>query len=292
MVTTYPLTPLEWPGGGVIVVYDIDRVRLATFSCEFLVKGRVDSWAYVLKACKAVVNESGTLHRCKNSPVAGPAPVAHVPESIDLEGQVSPMHVVYVQTANSTAPTSWTIGPRFKYKSRGPPDASGSDGTMSHSSRSTAQQSKFRGELWKRDGTCIVTDEDEAGAAHIIPQSRPEYYEEIFGYDPVYYFDASYGLLLLRQLHLRWDAGDWALYPDPSDPANLLIHIFEGSALKQYHGKIIASSRFRCHPRKAPDRQLLEFHYRQCVVKHMRGFDVFPEWQPTRSAELRDGHQR
>ena len=149
---------------------------------------------------------------------------------------------------------------------------------MSNSSRDSQSQTQFRSQLYRRDSSCIVTDDDDAEAAHILPQSRPEYYQEIFGYDPVYYFDVSYGLLLSKKLHHRWDNGDWALYPDPADADTLIVHIFEGTLLKQYHGQKIPLSRFH-RPYRPPNRQLLDFHYRQCILKHIRGFEIFPSWQ-------------
>lgn len=241
------------------------------------------SWAFVEEASRMTVNEEGALHLRTDDHrtpwIPGVSAVAYAPERINACRDVCPMQLIYVRSDDPSASTTWTTGPRFKYKMRGPGPSSGSSGTMSHSSRSTAQQSKFRGELWRRDGTCIITDEYDAEAAHILPQSRPEYYVEVLGFDPVYYFDVSFGLLLEHKLHRRWDLGDWALYPDPAEPSNLLVHVFEGINLKQHHGKKIPSTRFR-GPLRPPSRQLLEFHYRQCILKHMRGFDCFPDWQP------------
>ena len=200
------------------------------------------------------------------------------PDALALSGHIKPTHLIYVRTDQPSAPTSWQIGPRFKYKMRGPASGSESSGTMSHSSRSTALQSKFRNLLARRDTVCIITNDFDAEAAHIIPQSRPEYYEEILGFDPVYYFDVSYGLFLSKRLHRSWDNGSWALYPDPKDPSTLIVHIFGNEGLMAHHGQRIPSSRFSPYL-KPPNRQLLAFHYRQCVMKHIRGIEVFPAWQ-------------
>lgn len=285
--STYPLTTSIWPNDGIVVVSDVAAVRLATFSCQFLAEGHIRQWKYVLESCKAIVNEAGILHpRTDNAlrtRLAGKFSASYAPEPIDLSGQIQPMHLVYVRTDESTAPTSWQIGPRFKYKWRGPPQDGQSTTTMSHSSRSTAHQSRFREMLGRRDTLCIVTEKLDADAAHIIPQSRPEYYEEILGFDPVYYFDVSYGLFLHKAWHTSWDRGAWGLYPDPSDPSTLIVHVFSNEDLMDFHGKRIPRNRFH-QSLKPPNRALLAFHYKQCVLKHIRGFEVFPVWDADASS--------
>ncbi|PWN86467.1 hypothetical protein FA10DRAFT_263348 [Acaromyces ingoldii] len=86
---------------------------------------------------------------------------------------------------------------------------------MSNSRRSTHNQASFREALVGRDYSCILSDTKFTGctASHILPQSRPEYYEEVLGYDPRYYFHVSYGLLLEDKIHHAFDRGEWALYP-------------------------------------------------------------------------------
>lgn len=270
--TTYPLTDRLWPDEGMIEIFDGQGQRIATFACQFLRIGHVLTWDYLLFACQAVVQNSGSLHESSNTHATVSAG-----NPVDMTALPASGRYVYLRSDDPEAACTPSVGPRFKYLLRGPDDSDAMSGTMSHSSRSTDHQNAFRLRLSKRDSWCLVTDDEEAEAAHIIPQSRPEYYREIFGYDPVFYFDVSFGLLLTKSLHNSFDRGDWALLPDPADPSILLVHVFSQRKAAQYHGKRIDKSRFRVKdPRDLPDNRLLLFHYRQCLIKHVRGFSHFP----------------
>lgn len=174
---TYPLTTVEWPDEGVVVVSNVAALRLATFSCEFLRKGHITDWHYVVEACSAIVNEKGVLYPRTDDPLRTrldrTSTASYAPDRLELSEQIRPMHLVYVRTDDPKALTSWQIGPRFKYKMRGPSSGSQSSGTLSHSSRSTALQSEFRNLLGRRDGSCVVTDAFAAEAAHIILRVVP-----------------------------------------------------------------------------------------------------------------------
>lgn len=277
--TRYLLTTVTWPADGAIYVYNVSGEVIARLSCEFLRKGRITAFSYVLEACKAVVNEDGHLHEVPDGTIPSHnGMLSYSPQVIDEGAAIRPLRAVYVRSDDPNASTTWTIGPKFKYKFKGPsPSLYASSDTMSHSSRSTEMQNSFRFELGCRDSCCLVTEDDQAGAAHILPQSRPKSYEEALGHDPGGLFDVSYGMFLRADMHKLWDQGCWALYPDPLEPTTLVVHAFVGSNVEQYHGKRIPRSRFHSK-RRTPDVRLLAFHYRQCLVKHVRGFSVFPQW--------------
>lgn len=189
---------------------------------------------------------------------------------------------LYIRNDQPDAGCTWARGPRFRYARRGPSSGAQSS-TMSHSSRSTARQSLFKMQLARRDGRYIVTDspeEEDAVAAHILRVSRPEYYREILGTGPrfpVDLFHVSYGILLDPAWHRAFDTGDWGLFQSP-DSTDLLVHVFQGEARKAFHGKRMARSRFRVWDRldKLPTPQMLEFQYKQCLIKNIRGFQHFP----------------
>ncbi|CAD6588180.1 MAG: hypothetical protein CYPHOPRED_004283, partial [Cyphobasidiales sp. Tagirdzhanova-0007] len=69
-------------------------------------------------------------------------------------------------------PATYRTGPEGKtpFKAAGTSES----GTRSHSSRSTAQQSRFRDALRDRDGACLLTGQSASRcmAAHIVPVSR------------------------------------------------------------------------------------------------------------------------
>lgn len=273
----YELVTSTWPGEGVIVIYDIAEQRLATFTREFLRLGHVLNWAYIQRACQSMVQEAGTLHTDALTGQDSSQPL----HPLDLETLPTAGRYWYIRSDQPNAACTWARGPRFRYARRGPRADGGQSSTMSHSSRSTARQSRFRTLLQIRDGRCIVTnnpDTDDAVAAHILPVSRPEYYQEVLGAQPWSLFHVSYGILLEFAWHHAFDRGDWALYPCP-DSTDLIVHVFQGrSARKVYHGKRIPSSRFRVWDEleDLPDTRMLEFHYRQCLIKNMRGFQHFP----------------
>ena len=135
-------------------------------------------------------------------------------------------------------------------------------------------QNRFRWALAKRDALCLVTDQENADAAHILIQSRPEYYTEIFGYDPVKYFRVRFGLFVSRDLHHSYDRGGCAILPFLSDRAILIFDVFDEADAMTFHGKGIPASRFRvAHQRDLPHQRLSKFHYREYLIKHIRGFE-------------------
>lgn len=42
--------------------------------------------------------------------------------------------------------------------------------------------------------------------------------------------------------------------------------------LSSYHGKVLSRDRFRTKPDRRPNVDMLLFHYKQCAMKHLRGF--------------------
>lgn len=135
----------------------------------------------------------------------------------------------------------------------------------------------------------------QTGAARANASLLSQYYEEVLGYEITYPFHESFGLLLADSLHHAFDRGEWALWPDVSETSDqvsfsatgvytalmsqgddLVVHYFcpVPSARRSFHGKQIPPSRFRGDDVDRPNRALLLFHYRQCVLKHMRGFSA------------------
>lgn len=97
--------------------------------------------------------------------------------------------------------------------------------------------------LYIRDEFCLLTDQPPGQAAHIVPQSRPGYYCEVLGHDPINYFNVAFGLLLKSDAHHVFDRGDWVLFPSPSDPTTLTVHIFNEALATDFHGKQITRER-------------------------------------------------
>jgi hypothetical protein len=256
-----------WPDEGVIQIFDKDDARIALFSLAFLRIGGVKTWDYIDFATQSVVRDAGII----------------VPMETHLGRSPTPTIGSYrfLREDKSEEAVRMRVGPRFQYKRRGPSSSGEHSDTMSNSSRRSANQDHFRFQLAIRDGFCLVTDRKKAVAAHILPLSRPEYYTEVLGYDPGYLYDVSYGLFLSRDLHHAFDRGEWGLYPKPGCADTLIVHVFytedPTDELKEFHGKEITQQRFRIHSvRELPDRNLLAFHYQQCLIKHVRLFSFYP----------------
>lgn len=182
-------------------------------------------------------------------------------------------------------------------------------------SRST--QSSFRFRLAVRDGFCIVSEDEEPVAAHILPQSRPEVCTvmDILQCHPLI-SELPWFSVLRRSFRLSTRPPVWSqlwtvfgIFPSPlfwqrrvgtfsrslckyldrdslrlllthmlnsQDASNLIVHVFYGAKRKVWHGKKIPRSRFRiAHESQLPDRRLLNFHYQQCIIKHIRGVSLY-----------------
>ena len=56
-----------------------------------------------------------------------------------------------------------------------------------------------------------------------------------------------------------------------------IVHVFYNTSLRQYHGKHIQKTRFRIKDDlELPRDDFLRFHYKQCILKHIRGYSYFP----------------
>ncbi|CAO1621224.1 unnamed protein product [Parajaminaea phylloscopi] len=260
---TYDNTTLIWPSEGSVDVRHwgtAEQVLLLQVSVEWLRIGGVSTYAYIAEQCRGAYEEDGVLLRSDGSHIADHDTVS--------------AGVVFLDTGTTARPHP-RYGPRFKYKYRPMPDTD-SASTMSDSKRSTARQSSFRWEVVARDSVCLISDVNfrDCTAAHILPQSRPEYYAEVLGpqANTSHLFRPSYGLLLSDILHHAFDRGQIAFYPKGED---LIVHIFYATTFTtaRYHGKVLTPDRFRCQPYERPSIPLLLFHYRQCAMKHLRGFD-------------------
>ncbi|CAO1621278.1 unnamed protein product [Parajaminaea phylloscopi] len=260
---TYPPTTVFWPSEGSVQVYHwgVEQTLLLQVSIEWLRLGNVSTYGYIAEQCRATYEaEDGILVRSDGTSIANHETVC--------AGDI------YLQTATTARPQP-RVGPRFKYKYR-PSNDGESDGTMSDSKRSTLNQSKFHLHLIARDSRCLITDSGWEGctAAHILPQSRPEYYAEVLGRmaSTTHLFLPAYGVLLRDDLHHAFDRGEIAFYPQGE---NLVVHVFylKSGEVAQYHGKILTPDRFRCEPYHRPSVPLLRFHYEQCAMKYLRCFD-------------------
>ncbi|CAO1616311.1 unnamed protein product [Sympodiomycopsis kandeliae] len=264
----YPLAASRWPAEGTAAIFDQSGQQLLVLSIEFLRKGKVDTFAFILQCIEmAFVTEGG--HICDDAAQAQSG-----------AAKVFAGRFVYHCNTPAETPCRPRIGPRFKFKSRPPHAGDDQASTMSNSKRSSANQANFRVSLIGRDFYCLVSDAEyeSCTASHILPFSRPEYYAELLGFEPTYLFEPSYGLLLRDDLHHGFDRGHIALWPLMNETNDLVVHILkpEQSQWRQYHGKVLRpQERFRGDPIDHPDVRFLLFHYQQCTIKCFRGWSCF-----------------
>ncbi|CAO1625650.1 unnamed protein product [Parajaminaea phylloscopi] len=253
---TYSSTNERCGEPGAVDVHDRSGQLLLSVSVEFLQLGHVATYAYLKEQCLSCFEEVGTLVREEDG------------SALADDDAVSIGRLIY--DIGSTRACTPRVGPRFRNKYRPASDDTMSS-TMSNSSRSSVMQSHFGLGVAVRDGSCLLTETWYSGcvAAHILPQSRPEYYEEFLGRKVASLDAPRFGVLLRHDLHHAFDRRHFAFYPQGD---NLIVHFFHPDPWEysQYHGKVISPGRFRGHIMDRPDRQLLLFHYRQCAMMHLR----------------------
>ncbi|KAE8225935.1 hypothetical protein CF319_g1397 [Tilletia indica] len=137
--------------------------------------------------------------------------------------------------------------------------------------------SKFRTNLIARDSQCLLTDAEctDCAPCHILPLDRPEYYQEVLGWGlDGNIFKPEYALLLRTDMKIAFEQRKWSLFCEGPE---YVVHWFDGNhtGSEKYHGKVLeGSTRFRSAAGHHPNRQLLQFHYHQCVMQHFRGYSA------------------
>ena len=255
----YPLALESWSevSPECLKVLDESGSMLLVIPLTFLVDGNVSQFGYVLDCIRENFEEPGSLFF-----------EGAIAREDDLvrEGQAT-----FLREDGHKEPCTPVRGPRFKFKYRAAVEGAETS-TMSNSKRSTANQSQFRLALVARDFSCLLSDAEyeKCTACHILPQSRPEYYEEVLGTQARYLFSPAYGLLLRDDLHHAFDRGEIALLPHED---RYIVHVFKyDKDTAIYHGKILEVNRFRGSAKTRPNSDLLRFHYQQCSMKYLRGF--------------------
>ncbi|GAA6020054.1 hypothetical protein JCM10207_006771 [Rhodosporidiobolus poonsookiae] len=140
----------------------------------------------------------------------------------------------------------------------------------SHSSGNATEDS-FRGRLLTRDGRDYFSRATAlfCVATHLVPPTRPDIYENL-RCDP---FATSSGLLIDSTAHLAYEHYMWSLYHkdglyffvcfDPTVPPVLACH-----------GTFFTSDDCRSTRADLPNLKLINWHFRQCVLKNVRGYSV------------------
>lgn len=166
-------------------------------------------------------------------------------------------------------------GPQGKSISRPFRDTDGTS-TVSRSSRSSVNQSKFREKLFLRDGHCLLSEDDDDEslvAAHIVPFSLGQDFLDTLTTYPrqVGLFSVTNGLLLRSDLHHAYDRYRWGIFVNSE--GRHFVHVFGVStSYRGFHGKEI-HYRSR-NTAKLPNIQLLRWQYRQCLMARIRGFYI------------------
>lgn len=166
------------------------------------------------------------------------------------------------------------VGPQGKSKSRSHQDVD-DPSTVSHSSRSSANQSRFRLYVLFRDGRCLASQSQDpraVTAAHIVPVSLGQDYLDGITRIPntVGLYSVTNGLTLRKDLHSTFDSYEWGIFVVEGLHT---IHVF-GDSNHDLHGQVIDYS--RSNASQLPNAELLMWHYKQCLLARIRGFYVSP----------------
>ena len=139
----YSLTDRLLLDNGMIEICDVSGRCFASFSCQFLCLGHVLSWKFIIFACGSVVEEAGRpyMYHTQNDPT--PPPIAS--DQSPTAGRY-----LYLRIDDVSASCTLAIGPNFKYARRGPSTRDDDSETMSHLSRSSMNQNRFRWAVAKK----------------------------------------------------------------------------------------------------------------------------------------------
>lgn len=212
---------------------------------EFLRQGGVLNWQYILEMTQMTVQEIGRLSR-------GPRSFYQSAVSMNLTPSTGTYH--FLRADGATKSFTMVNGPRFEY--------------------ATA--------LEKDGGGKITTDEDLK--PHSILPNRKEWFAAAWD-RPLSSITAqdlekvSNCFLLGEDLAREWRNGKWAFYVDPQDGDQLIIHAFDNGVCKASHGQKRRLSSLKNGSqgdKELVDVELLKWHYKQCILKHVRGFSFFP----------------
>lgn len=203
--------------------------------------------------------------------------VAHVPgdaklfrngEEIGADERVHQGQYDLISESNPTL--IFRRGPQGKTGSRN--FSQRSTGTsVSHSSRSTPRQARFRNGLRARDYKCVVSgNHSSLIASHIVPFSLGQQYLDditgIRGLNQLY--SIQNGLLLRRDIHDAYDRYEIGFFCDNS---RCFVHTF-GESYREFHGKEVAFPTIE--ESRRPDIRLLDWHYSQCLMTRFRGYEA------------------
>ncbi len=231
--------------GNDIAAIPIDFLTEASLKCEYL--------AYV---AQTIVKEGGFLFRDGSECVLS-EPIR--------EG-------VYIWMASD--PRTFNPGPEGK--SHANPikvhNIDADESTWSRSSRNSTGQNLFRMQSLARDGLCLVTssmDLESLQGCHIAPKSRGnELVEELCGPGLTRSVDSVQNALTLRaDVHHLFDKYKFGIYTKDGE---YIIHSFTSLDIMQYHGRRLRLRQERDFFRIFPDKRLLEWHYRQCILARFR----------------------
>ncbi|GAA6020057.1 hypothetical protein JCM10207_006772 [Rhodosporidiobolus poonsookiae] len=249
------------------------------FPVAFLVESNLNSNRFLAHLAQQLVDEPGVLYRTDA-----------LNQELDPEAVPAVTDYHFFPKDSITHVFTETRGPEGR-RSRFHPapydgNGAGSD-TDSHSSSESPEESDFRMALYRRDGVCCFTRSEDANPVHLVPLSRHDVLEDITG--EVNPFDPSAGLLLDAQLRTSYENYDWSLFLEARLSLSAILHETDlpleqdgkyffvcFNAMKKVpracHGKHFSTA--DCRTPHYPDPKLCAWHFRQCVLKNIRGYSV------------------
>ncbi|SGZ07029.1 BQ5605_C031g10988 [Microbotryum silenes-dioicae] len=260
----------RWPGDNsplLTVMAEVAQApgkptQILRIPLSWLADSGTMKWAYLVDC----------LQMCLERPPEGRLFDEHGAQ-VDVQGPVAPTAEAYTLVSTDGQPFNLAAGPigknRFEIPSPTPPSPRSNNTDSDSSGSSSDGRTSFRRSLLARDGTCLITNKDTQGwigAVHIIPITRQDGVVDVY--------DASCGILLGIMPHRHFACYGWSLYPLGN--GEYIIHYFQPSSEEENwcHGKRIHRSHFRCPDERLPKVEYLRWHYKQCVLMHLRSIAI------------------
>merc|ERR1712093_315879 len=280
---TYERARKSWKSEhGEIILRDVKGKLIAALPVAFLNQGLCNTPSYILEVVRdCVEQQDGVLYTPQGVAVTEDERVQHGGD--DEAGQevqpAPPLQAgLYVYMRQDAPDEGCTYARGPESKRRGRPATDYASDNESPGSAPSSQVLNFFDGLVARDRRCLVTEVDyeECDPVHLVPVSRPDVYAAIRGEpeDLVNLYDMSSGIFVARKLRYPYENYQWSLWPDGN---RFIVHYFlpgRDGAGKALHGKVIEGSACSYFGRGEPDKDLVRWHYKQCVQARFRGFSA------------------
>ncbi|SCZ95122.1 BZ3500_MvSof-1268-A1-R1_Chr11-3g03630 [Microbotryum saponariae] len=256
----WPNSPLLTVTAVVVLDDEAERVALATIALDWLAQSEdTYDWDYVHHVVQEGVEQAGYL-----GDEAG--------EPLDTDSPLREGNFTFVPAQEDVQFFTPTVGPVGEEKGELPRCFMAIDDNDNNTLCDSPPASEE-----EEMAICVVTDCTSATycwPVHIVPPSRHDIWDKL-GVSGRY--ELSAGLLLNLCFYTMFAHYAWSIYP--LGDGEFVVHCFDPTIKtplgESPHGYVITRERFNIQDdTELPHEDLLRWHYRQCVLRHLRGIAV------------------